>query len=64
MTSSIARLAGVGLAAGLALSSVAACSSGSSSSSGGSSSGGAKKIALLLPESKTARYEQLDRPLF
>src|SRR6478735_7185674 len=64
MTSSIARLAGVGLAAGLALSTVAACSSGSSSSSGGSSSGGAKKIALLLPESKTARYEQLDRPLF
>jgi D-xylose transport system substrate-binding protein len=35
-------------------------SSGSSSSSGG----GGKKIALLLPESKTARYESQDRPLF
>jgi len=62
MHSSIARLAGVGLAAGLAVTSVAACSSGSTSS-GGTSQGG-KKIALLLPESKTARYEQLDRPLF
>jgi len=33
---------------------------GSSSSSGG----GGKKIALLLPENKTARYETQDRPLF
>jgi D-xylose transport system substrate-binding protein len=34
--------------------------------SGGSSGGGGggKTIALLLPESKTARYEALDRPLF
>jgi len=40
-------------------------SSGSSSSSKSSSSGGGnQKIALLLPESKTARYEALDRPLF
>jgi D-xylose transport system substrate-binding protein len=34
---------------------------------GGSSGGGGtagKKIALLLPESKTARYESKDRPLF
>ncbi|TAN34980.1 sugar ABC transporter substrate-binding protein [bacterium] len=34
---------------------------------GGSTGGGAtagKKIALLLPESKTARYESKDRPLF
>lgn len=36
-------------------------SSTSSSSSGGNASG---KIALLLPESKTARYETQDRPLF
>ena len=35
--------------------------SSSSSSSGGSKSG---KIALLLPESKTARYESQDRPNF
>jgi D-xylose transport system substrate-binding protein len=68
MQSSITRLAGLGLAAGLALTSVAACGSSDSSSTGGSSSGSAKasgkKIALLLPESKTTRYESLDRPLF
>jgi len=52
---------------------VAACGDdedeGSGSGSGTSSqssqkSGGGQKIALLLPESKTARYEALDRPLF
>src|SRR5690348_17265282 len=71
MQSSITRLAGWGLATGLALSSVAACGGGGSTSSGGSASGGGggggtsgKKIALLLPESKTARYESKDRPLF
>lgn len=48
------------LAAGLA-----ACgSSDDSSSDSGSSSGGGKKIALLLPETKTARYESQDKPLF
>jgi D-xylose transport system substrate-binding protein len=31
---------------------------------GGGSSSGGKKIALLLPETKTARYEAQDRPLF
>jgi D-xylose transport system substrate-binding protein len=39
-------------------------SSGATSSSTSSSSGGGGKIALLLPESKTARYETQDRPLF
>jgi D-xylose transport system substrate-binding protein len=51
---------------------VAACGSDdNNSSSGGSGStstaksgGSAKKIALLLPESKTARYESQDRPNF
>jgi D-xylose transport system substrate-binding protein len=51
---------------------VAACGSNNNNSSGGGSSststakasGGAKKIALLLPESKTARYESQDRPNF
>ncbi len=46
---------------------LAACGSSndnnSSSTSGGGSSGGGK-IALLLPETKTARYESQDRPLF
>ena len=46
---------------------VAAC--GSSSSSSGSSDttaagGTGGKIALLLPETKTARYETQDKPLF
>ncbi|MGA1835806.1 substrate-binding domain-containing protein [Herbiconiux sp. 11R-BC] len=55
------------LAAGLlvAAGALTACSSGSSgtsSSTDSASSGGT--IALLLPESKTARYEQFDRPLF
>jgi D-xylose transport system substrate-binding protein len=40
----------------------AANSSGGGSSS--SSSSGSKKIALLLPETKTTRYEAQDRPLF
>ena len=31
---------------------------------GGGAGGGGDKIALLLPESKTARYESQDRPLF
>lgn len=39
-------------------------SSGSSATSTAKASGGAKKIALLLPESKTARYESQDRPNF
>ncbi|HWI72793.1 MAG TPA: sugar ABC transporter substrate-binding protein [Baekduia sp.] len=52
---------------------VAACGSddNDNSGSGGSSTGAAtqsgtsaKKIALLLPESKTARYESQDRPNF
>src|ERR671919_196805 len=46
---------------------VAACGGGNdngSASSSSSSSGGAKKIALLLPENQTARYETQDRPHF
>src|SRR5207248_968509 len=41
-------------------------SSSSSSSSTGAAGGGGKggKIAFLLPENQTARYESLDRPLF
>jgi D-xylose transport system substrate-binding protein len=34
------------------------------SSTGGGGGGGGKTIALLLPESKTARYEAQDRPQF
>jgi D-xylose transport system substrate-binding protein len=43
--------------------SLAAC--GANDAQTGSADGdGAKKIALLLPESKTTRYEAFDRPLF
>jgi hypothetical protein len=42
----------------------AACSTNNGGSGGGGSSNGGKKIALLLPESKTTRYEAQDRPLF
>jgi len=53
-----AATAAVALAAGIA----AGC--GSDDSGGSGSSGGKGKIAFLLPESKTARYEQQDRPNF
>lgn len=43
---------------------VAACGGGDDTASGGGDSAGAKKIALLLPESKTTRYDQQDKPLF
>jgi D-xylose transport system substrate-binding protein len=50
-------------AATLALGLVAAgCGSDDNSSGGGGAKGG--KIALLLPETKTARYETQDRPIF
>jgi D-xylose transport system substrate-binding protein len=39
-------------------------SSSTSTSTGSSSAGKGGKIAFLLPESKTARYETQDRPLF
>src|SRR6188508_2632326 len=62
----------VAVTAAMALSiGVAACGSDdndSTSASTGTSSGqaaaGGGKIAFLLPESKTARYETQDRPLF
>ncbi|HYN65417.1 MAG TPA: substrate-binding domain-containing protein [Ornithinibacter sp.] len=68
MTTRTFRLAGAALALGLTVSGLSACgdsddtsgSDGSASASGG----GAKKIALLLPENKTARYEAFDKPMF
>jgi D-xylose transport system substrate-binding protein len=42
---------------------LAACG-GDDDSGGGSSGGGGGKIALLLPETKTARYEAQDKPNF
>src|SRR3954452_2994817 len=67
------RIAAVAVAASFSVMGVAACgsdddtssssnTSASSTSTAAASGGG--KIALLLPESKTARYETQDRPLF
>ncbi|MFG1924036.1 sugar ABC transporter substrate-binding protein [Cryptosporangium sp. NPDC048952] len=55
---------GVAVAAAVLLAlSAAACESSDEGSDSGSSSDSAK-IALLLPESQTTRYEQFDKPLF
>jgi D-xylose transport system substrate-binding protein len=43
---------------------LAACGGGDDEGGGGGGGGEAAQIALLLPESKTARYESQDRPLF
>ncbi|MGH2907001.1 MAG: ABC transporter substrate-binding protein [Solirubrobacterales bacterium] len=48
----------------LAIGAVAAGCGSDNNSSSGSSSGGGGTIALLLPESKTARYETQDKPQF
>ncbi len=63
MSVSPTRLVGLGIAvSALALSLVACGSDEPDTAAGGDSKAG--KIALLLPESKTTRYEALDRPLF
>ena len=68
MTTRTFRLAGAALALGLTVSALSACGdsddTSGSSSSASASGGGAKKIALLLPENKTARYEAFDKPMF
>lgn len=65
----LSRAMALPLALALSAGALAACSSGESSTSGsgsgaGADKAGALKIALLLPESKTTRYESFDRPLF
>ena len=67
--SSRSTFAAVAAAALFALG-VAACGGDDDSSTsgggggGGDSGGGGKTIALLLPETKTTRYEEKDRPIF
>lgn len=64
---SLSRALALPLTLVLSAGALAACSSGDSGGSGsgdGADKGGALKIALLLPESKTTRYESFDRPLF
>jgi D-xylose transport system substrate-binding protein len=59
-------IAGAMLAATVALAAAGCGSSSNDNKSSSSSSGGGKgvKIALLLPENKTARYEAQDKPQF
>lgn len=58
----IARVAILVIAAGTGLAALTACGSNSDSNSASGSKG--KTIALLLPETKTTRYEAFDKPLF
>ena len=53
-----------GILSAVAVLVLAAAACGTSSGGGGGGTTSAKKIALLLPETKTARYESKDRPLF
>lgn len=61
----ITRLALTATVGVVAFGSLAACGANDAQDSGGDSASGAKyKIALLLPETKTTRYEAQDKPLF
>jgi D-xylose transport system substrate-binding protein len=57
----IKHVAVTAVAFGLAVGGLTACGD---DDDGGGEGGGGKKIALLLPETKTTRYEQHDRPGF
>ena len=66
-TTHLRRPVAVGAAVLLAATTLAACGANDAASDAGSgdtASGGGAKIALLLPESKTTRYEAFDRPMF
>jgi D-xylose transport system substrate-binding protein len=60
------RVAAAFAGAAIVMGAVAGCGGGDDKekTSGSSSSGDAPKVALLLPETKTARYEARDRPTF
>ncbi|MGN6575363.1 MAG: substrate-binding domain-containing protein [Nocardioides sp.] len=61
MSHPIRRAVALTAAALIGAGALSAC--GANDAQGGSEDGG-KKIALLLPESKTTRYESFDKPLF
>lgn len=63
MSRSVKRLATLGAAIIIGAGGLSACGANNAEEGDDSSSGGAT-IALLLPESKTTRYEAFDRPLF
>lgn len=61
----ITRVAILAIAAGTGLAALTACGSSSNDKSDSrSSANSGKTIALLLPETKTTRYEAFDKPLF
>ncbi len=60
----LTRAAVMAVAAGTSFAALAACGANDSDSDSGGGEGGGKTIALLLPETKTTRYEAFDRPLF
>ncbi len=70
MRISLQRMATIGAAVIIGSGGLAACGANDSGSDGGtgadgaSGGGGGGSIALLLPESKTTRYEAFDKPLF
>ncbi|WP_435747694.1 sugar ABC transporter substrate-binding protein [Nocardioides sp. SYSU DS0663] len=67
MTTPFHRAAALGAAFVLGASVLSACGANEAQESGsgeGSGSGSGATIALLLPESKTTRYEAFDKPLF
>jgi D-xylose transport system substrate-binding protein len=68
MTTRTFRIAGAALALGLTVTGLSACGSDDDPGSDANATGGGgsegKKIALLLPENKTARYEAFDKPMF
>src|SRR6476646_4006562 len=63
-TAFVALISIVGVAACGSSNNKSSSSTSSSSTAASASSGGGGKIAFLLPESKTARYETQDKPLF
>ena len=66
MSRSLHRLAALGAALIIGTGGLAACGANDADSGDGNgdSAGGGATIALLLPESKTTRYEAFDKPLF
>lgn len=64
MSASPTRSLGLGLAVSALAISLVACGSDDSDASDSVGTAAGQKVALLLPESKTTRYESLDRPLF
>ncbi|MGZ8738536.1 MAG: substrate-binding domain-containing protein [Nocardioides sp.] len=64
MPRSLHRLAALGAAVIIGTTGLAACGANDAEEGDDTSGGGGATIALLLPESKTTRYEAFDRPLF